>query len=286
MDMKMKIITAVAVLSTAVAVVEGVMLVKASQRNVPAVVAQAPAAGESASGDGAGLAASRGQGETVDGSGDLPGSAEANGSGQAKAGRAAPESPESAGKEPGATAADATAASAVAPEGVELTAEEKAAQEAALAMKKLDEAMVTMAEQQIKELVKRFNLNEVQLQAAEPTIDKLRQSLLKMMIGPRQLGEQMGQRMKEIREEALLQGQTEEQIAAIVKPEQTRMVTQIQELVTGGMTEMSTALEELRPILDVTQTATLDQMNRELREQQAMVGRMMDSMKNSPPPAP
>lgn len=278
MDMKMKVVTVIAVVSTVVAVVEGVMLVRSRGPESAAVVAQTPAADGAVSRDAGTQPAGRGPGESATETAALP---------ESKNGAARDATPVDTAST--GTPADASAGTPVTPEapaaaGPELSAEEKAEKERAEAMAKMKEAMVTMAEQGLKQMMDRLKLTDVQRQAAAATVEKIRQALLNTMLGPAQMGKEMEQRVKDIRQEALARGQTEAEIAELMKSEQARMMTQIQEHVTSGLTEMSTSMEELRPILDVQQTATLDQMKKELAEQQAMMNRVMEAVKAPPPP--
>jgi hypothetical protein len=53
---------------------------------------------------------------------------------------------------------------------------------------------------------------------------------------------------------------------------------QIREQLSGGVDNISAAMEELRPILDVQQAATLDQLQKEFRQIQEMTKKHYDSL--------
>jgi GH25 family lysozyme M1 (1,4-beta-N-acetylmuramidase) len=268
MNTKMKIVTAIAVVSTVVAVIEGVLLVQRPAYTPPAVVAQGPAAENPAKNSRAVQVAARSHRKPM----------------------AAPVAPPLPEEEvvpyevvtPATAVAAATdsatgTAASAAPEPV-LTAEEKAAKEKALAKAKFEEAMTLQMEQAAKQMIDRLQLNDGQKQQAAPTLEKLRQAMIQMAMGPMKAAQDMQQKAQEMQQAARLAGQTEEQIAAQLKSERDKMMQQVQDQVTGNLSNVSSTLEELRPVLDTQQAGTLDQMKKEIQQQQAMMKKMMGAM--------
>lgn len=286
--MKTTVLAVIAIVSTAAAIVEGVMLVQLSRQQETSVAAtssgEATSSTRTASTDGAGATAlNRSGGRAGAGTGAAaetgatPGESKA-GSTSAVPADATKEGPKAAGAA-GAETGDAGAAK-------ELSAEEKQAREEAEQARKLKEFMDNAAEQQIKQMLAQLNLTDAQREQAGPTIDKLRQALKSLMTEPQQIGQNYAQRIKTLTEEAKLRGETEEQIAATSKAEQATMMTEIKEVVVGGMAEMGATVEDLRPVLDAQQATKLDQMHKELKQGQEMVIRMMDAAVQNPPPVP
>ena len=198
MNATMKIITAIAVVSTVVAVVEGVMLL---QRPAVAptveqeIVVQAPAEDPPVPSTPIDLPIA-----TVPGGKQTPTSpvdvARADAAVVAETGGAA------SGAE-----ADADTGAAAPELNAELTPEQKRAQERELAKTKLRDAMVLQMEEAANQLLDRLQLDAAQYELAAEPIAKIRQAMVNLAVGQMDKGEQMMQKANQIRQDALLAGQ-------------------------------------------------------------------------------
>lgn len=271
----MLLVTALAVISTTVAVIEGVMLSHRPAAAPLAVVAQAPADSD--------LAA-------------LPAPVPVQKTAKPVTEPLAPPQPQKdpailaplppdrpdLAAAPAPTATPATSAASAEPA---LTEEEQAAREKSLAAAKFKDSLSAQMDQAVKQMIDELKLRDDQKLQAAPTIEKIRQAMTQMVTGPMNAGNDMKQKLAAIRQNGLAAHLSPDQIDAQVTEAQANLKTQIQDQVVGGMTTLSTTLDELRPILDVTQSAALDQMQKELQQQQAMMKKMMSAMTQPDAPA-
>ncbi len=274
MNAKMIVVTAIAVISATVAIVEGVMLSHRPTAAPPAVVAQAPA-----------------DRVPVESPTPAPGPVQNNSKPPAEpaAQPVAPPAPKATPTLPSEVpdlvappAPTATAAATATSAEPVLTDEEKAARDKALAKAKMQEAMTLQMDQATNQMIDRLKLTDAQKQLAAPTIEKLHQTMIQLATGPMNAGNDLAPKIAAIRQNGLLAHLSQDQIDAQVKAEQAKITAQIQDQVVGGMANLSTTLNELRPVLDVTQSATVDQMQKEITQQQAMMKKMMGAMTAQP----
>jgi hypothetical protein len=270
--MKMKVVTAIAIISTAIAVVEAVILVQAARREAPATQAVASGNPESPHPTVAPPASG-----TEDSPEKIATATSSNGATPAGTTR----SGETSSAENGAAATTPVNGA----EEVELTPEEKQAREDAEAMAKVKEGMMAMADKQVRDQIARLKLDDFQQEQAAESIESYRQSVLGMM-AMMDMGKDSERRIKEIREEAQLRGLSEAEIGELVQAEQMAMMDLVRSKVIDGMTGMSAALEEIRPLLNALQTPTLDQMQKEIKDGKETTIRMMDAARPRPKTQP
>lgn len=269
-----RIITAIAVIATIVAVVEGVMLMQrpveqAPQESVPATQARPADTEQAAAAD-------------VEVKYDVPVatgiSSQENSSDSASvAGGETAAIDADPAREAGENISAANDAGVAVDVDEQLTPQERQEREQAAATAKMKEAMAQMMEQGFKQYIGRLQLNEAQQAAAAEPLARLHEQMLRNVQAPMDMVADIQQRVKQIREQGALAGQSPEQIEAQEKAEGRQFVVRMKEYVQQATNDMLATMEDIRPVLDATQRGTLDRMQEELRKQAEAQNKAMDA---------
>jgi len=266
METRLRIVTWIAIVATAAAVIEGVALVKLSRRaSQPATTQPAATAVDVAKPIAAETQNAIASGEEPAEPVSAPPEAKRIDAGAAEA--AAPASSNGLGEPKAAEAPEASQE-----EEASLSDEERAARRTAEDKARMEQAMVLMAETNVNKMLDGLKLTEAQREQAAPVREKLCGIMLGMMVGPHDKSEALQRRATEMRESGQF---TDEQIHQALKPEQDALL----QGVFDGMTDMEVALDELAPILDATQTEALTVMQTQMKQSQETMKKMFEQMK-------
>ena len=272
METRLRIMTAVAVVATLVAVGEGIALMRLAGRTPEPVVTQ-PATVPEATATAAAVV-------TPAAGGDAPGAMTVPRHASEPA-SAAPEATDTttAGVDPASGGAVAgtgeTASAAEAPEATTdeepLSDEERAAKRTAEDKARMAQAMAMMAEASVNKMFDALQLTEAQRDQAAPVRETMCGIMLGMMAEPQKKVEALQQKAREMKETGRL---TDEEIQQALAPERDTLLKNVLQ----GPAEMMVALDELAPILDAGQMQTLNQMKDQLRKSQEMIKKMFEQM--------
>ena len=272
MDVKVKVLTVLVAVLAVVALGEGVVLVHFMTREAPKAE---PAAGDPAGGAGRGERVASVPAGKGGGAGERPRAPQTTGTGGQELPAKEPKPAGTAGGGEAPKAPETTARVVPAPVEAALTAEEKAAREKAADKAKMKQAIDTIMEMSMKQMLDEFDLNNAQREQAKPVVAKLRGVMTGMITEMMEQQEALKQEERDMRRSGRM---TEDQIQEMIKPKQAEVMKQFQEKMSGSMQTIGATMEELRPILDQRQAALLDKRLQELKQAQGAMKEMKEGL--------